>query len=208
MECVMKNFFLIAGTVLILSALGLTSYNIYDDFHAKEQSAGLLEQLEEKSVIDIVPVVVPLAEEDNTAIEETPADEVATVTIDDYDLMGEIEIPALSIKLPLISEWSYPRLKVAPCRYSGSIENNNLILAAHNYNNHFGRLKDLGIGEHIVLTDVYGSRHVYSVASLEVIRDNQLYDLVKEGTWDLTLFTCTKGGQMRVVVRLNKDTTI
>ena len=32
--------------------------------------------------------------------------------------------------------WSYPSLKKAPCRYTGSAEENSLIIAAHNYKRH------------------------------------------------------------------------
>ena len=39
-----------------------------------------------------------------------------TVTIDGYDYIGYVEAPVLGLKLPVMAEWDYDRLKIAPCR--------------------------------------------------------------------------------------------
>lgn len=54
----------------------------------------------------------------------------------------------------MLSQWSYPNLKVAPCRYSGSLYQNDLILCAHNYASHFGKLKTLQPGDTLLFTDM------------------------------------------------------
>jgi sortase A len=47
----------------------------------------------------------------------------------------------------LNSEWSYPLLKKAPCRYRGSIFTDGLIIAGRNFQRHFGNLKLLNSGD-------------------------------------------------------------
>ena len=37
-----------------------------------------------------------------------------------------------------MSDWSYPQLRVALCRYTGSVYDDSLIIMAHNYDWHFG----------------------------------------------------------------------
>ena len=48
------------------------------------------------------------------------------VEIDGNEYVGEISIPAIGIDLPVMSEWSYPRLKIAPCRQFGSSRTDDL----------------------------------------------------------------------------------
>ena len=43
------------------------------------------------------------------------------------------------------AEWSYPALKTSPCRYAGTPEE-GLVIAAHNYEQHFARLSLLTAG--------------------------------------------------------------
>lgn len=202
----MKKVFKIIGILLILAALGLAYYNYLENFRAGADADDIYAKLHEQIMLQAEnEKETELSQTENgvgTENAETDAlEEPATITLGEYEYMGEIEIPALYLKLPVISDWSYPKLKVAPCRYYGSIEGNDLILAAHNYDSHFGKLKNLELGEEINIVDITGQKYSYQISSMEVLEDTQLSDLVKEGSWDMTLFTCTKGGKMRVVVR-------
>ena len=40
--------------------------------------------------------------------------------LDGEQYIGVLELPTLSLTLPVQSQWSYPALKVSPCRYAGS----------------------------------------------------------------------------------------
>lgn len=197
----MKKLFKIIGVLLILAALGLAYYNYLENFRAGTDADDIYTKLHEQITAQAEDGKRPQTSQDNTVAETNAAEEPSTITLGEYEYMGEIEIPALSLKLPVINDWSYPKLKVAPCRYSGSIAGDDLILAAHNYDSHFGKLKNLEVGEEINIVDITGQKYSYQISSMEVLEDTQLSDLVKEGSWDMTLFTCTKGGKMRVVVR-------
>lgn len=134
------------------------------------------------------------------SIGSVETDTVKTLSIDGYDVMGQITIPAAEIDLAVISEWSYPNLNVAPCRYSGTPED-QLILLAHNYKNHFGRLRVLQPGDEVGLLTADGEEYHYEVLRKETWGGDQAQEIFGGEDWDLTLFTCTYGGESRLVIR-------
>lgn len=111
--------------------------------------------------------------------------------------------PALHAELPVLSEWSYDRLKRSPCRFAGSAYLDSMILAAHNYRSHFGGIRNLRPDDKVRLTDVEGHVFRYVVAELEILDGNAL-EALEGGDWDLTLFTCTLARTTRVVVRCTR----
>ena len=114
--------------------------------------------------------------------------------------IGVLSMPELGLDLPVNSAWSYPALRHTPCRFSGTIEGNDLVLMAHSYRSHFGGISDLPMGSLIILTDVEGVQHIYEVVHREIVDPSRTYFVMHSG-YDLTLFTCTYTGQARVVVR-------
>ena len=112
-------------------------------------------------------------------------------------------LEALGLSLPVMSEWSELRLQTAPCRYWGTIQDGTLVILAHNYARHFGRLKELGIGDPAQFVDANGMVYPYEVAAIETLEPDEVNRMV-DSEYDLTLFTCTYGGKHRVTVRLNR----
>ena len=135
-----------------------------------------------------------------------PEREMPTVEVDGNQYIGMLDIPALSLSLPVMDTWSEAKLKLAPCRYLGSAYQDNLIIAAHNYRQHFGNLKDLKVGDEVVFTDVEGSAFFYTVAETGTL-DGSAVEEMRQGDWALTLFTCTLGGKRRVTVRCDRAET-
>ena len=125
-------------------------------------------------------------------------------TLDNVDYACIIEIPDLGAVLPVINETSDRNLKLAPCIYSGSVYQDDLVIAAHNYRSHFGKIKNLKQGAPVYIVDMDGNVFEYEVKSIEVLRSTAVGEM-KNSDWDLTLFTCTIGGQARVTVRCEKQ---
>ena len=50
-----------------------------------------------------------------------PQMDMPTQEVDEYEYIGRIDIPVLELSLPVMESWSYPKLKVAPCRYRGRV---------------------------------------------------------------------------------------
>ena len=131
--------------------------------------------------------------------------EMPVQSVDGRDYVGVLTIPALGLELPVLSQWDYPGLKVAPCRYSGSLYRDDLILCAHNYVTHFGRLKDLRVGDTVLFTDMDDHTTAYQMVEREMLAPTDVEGMAA-GDWDLTLYTCTVGGKSRVTVRFARQT--
>ena len=95
------------------------------------------------------------------------------------------------------------RLKISPCRQSGSSRTDDLVIAAHNYDSHFGRLKELSKGDTVIFTDMEGIVNTYFVEKLEMLGPDAV-DTVLNSSYDLVLYTCTTDGQTRVTVFCNR----
>ncbi len=191
--------FLCIGFSLLLIAAGWYSANRIEDKNAGEQAQALLNEVIEKTE--------KKAEEEEgrteqeSAVVETEEEPVVVVNGDAF--CGRIVIDKLDIALPVFQEWNYARLKEAPCRYTGGLDSEDMIIAAHNYKSHFGDLHLLQVGDEILFVDAASTEHRYLVSEITTLDGTAIEDM-KAGDWDFTLFTCTKGGAQRVTVRCNK----
>ena len=195
------------GAVLILSALLLFLHNRQEDVQAGQEAESLLENVE--AVIEMKTIKVPvISTQPDAAPSATPLDpQMPVVMLDGYEYVGYVEIPVLALKLPVMADWDYTRLKVAPCRQFGSSRTDDLVIAAHNYENHFGRLKELTKGDTVIFTDMEGIVNTYSVEKIETLKPDEV-DAVQNSGYDLVLYTCTKGGKTRVTVFCNRAAVI
>lgn len=180
------------GIVLIIVALSLCAYNVYDSFRASWSSKKILDAyVAKQSSIDQGEVPDYIL---------NPDMDMPEVELEGLTCVGMIEIPALDINLPVTSTFTYELMKVAPCRYYGTPYKKNMVIAAHNSWYHFGKLNTLKAKNKVIFTDAAGNRFVYRVDAIEALRPNSVKD-VTSGKWPLTLFTCTLDAQNRVVVR-------
>ena len=191
-----------AGLLLIAAALALAAYNVIDAQRAARSAAQALEALSQTTAVSAAEPEEASAD-DAPAYLADPEMPMPTVSFDGNDYIGRVDIPSLGLSLPVISEWSYPRLKIAPCRYTGSAYLDNLIIAAHNYGSHFGNLNRLNNGDTVTFTDVDGNQFTYAVSRIEDLPGTAIEEM-QAGEWDLTLFTCTLGGRSRVTVRCER----
>lgn len=194
------------GLLLFLSAAALTAYNVFVTRHAEQSAQQVLVQLQ-----DVIPQKTPAPESsDDGPISEAPLEipdhilnprmEMPEMQVDGNGYIGVLEIPELNLSLPVMSQWSYAGLNLAPCRYEGSVYTNDMIIAAHNYSSHFGALGMLGMGSVLIFTDIDGNVFEYSVVELETLGAYSVEEMIS-GNPGLTLFTCTIGGKSRLTVR-------
>ena len=197
------------GVLLLAAALLLTAYNLWSDVMADVIAGKVLERLasDMEENVDTSPSVPIYNEEsEDVYIPDyilNPAMAMPEDQIDGQTYIGILEIPALSLSLPVISAWSYPNLKIAPCRYAGSVYLDNMVIAAHNYQSHFGKLETLSQNDEVSFTDMDGNVFAYKVAEIEALSPYAIEEMTA-GDWDLTLFTCTVGGQSRMAVRCER----
>lgn len=201
------NTLILSGLLLIAVALFLTGINLFTAFHASQTAeyaaANLMQIIETDSIAD------DSTEASTDTIEPpdyviAPQMAMPVSDIDGQDYIGLLDIPTLDLSLPVISEWSYPHLKIAPCRYSGSVYLDDIVICAHNYSSHFGNLKKLRIGDELTFTDMDGDTFSYEVTELTTLPSTAIEEMKTKtpgDDWDMTLFTCTIGGKSRLAVR-------
>ncbi len=206
------------GMILIASALALTVYNIWDDSRAGAEANEVLEQLDEviKEAVkqpssgstDLQSPGVVVDQVGPPAYEEyipdyllNPGKNMPSVIIDGRRYIGKLDIPSLNISLPVTDECTLTLLKKSPGRYSGSVYLHNIVICGHNYASHLGRLKNILVGDTVIFTDVDGNVFEYSVSEIVTIPGTGVEEMKAGDDWDLTVFTCNKGGKARITVR-------
>jgi sortase A len=222
-------FLMIVGALLVAAAVTLALFNYCEDRAAGEAAMSVLSDLE-KSIAEnagqssasstgdstadnSVSEQQRRIQGNNAATEHVIANKDSLVTVsedessqkpgslyvDDHYYVGIITIPELGIKLPVIDSYIGDNLRYAPCLYSGYVDS-QMIICAHNYNTHFGRIKELESGSVVIFTDIYGNDYRYYVMDIEIVPGDDS-NKMEAGEWDLSLFTCTFDGTDRVTVR-------
>lgn len=213
------------GTVLLLAALSLFVANRIEENQAAEAVESLMPQIiariEEnrqpspetaapEPATEAVPDA-PTAPETIPSPETTAAaapspllsTEMAEAEIDGYGYIGYLALPTLNLALPVMADWDYDRLKIAPCRYAGTTMTDDLVIAAHDYARHFGKLSTLSPGDAVTFTDMNGRAVLYTVVAVDILPATAIAEMTA-GAYDLTMFTCTSDGKSRVTVRCDR----
>ena len=174
-----KNSLLLFGVGMAFIILGccLIMYNSYEDKKAGIESKKVVEQIQDNPV--------------------------ESVKIDNNEYIGIINIPTLNLELPVMSDWSYEKMKISPVRYYGSFETDDLVICAHSYKTFFRYIKNLVVGDILIFTDMGGNSYLYKVEVIENLGPTDIKEMI-ENEFDLTLFTCTSDSQNRVTVRLDR----
>ena len=181
------------GVVCILSAIGFVVYNRWEEESAEEITQDLLADVQ--SIIEEKQPEQPLPDDPEMVPTEMP-----TVKVAGYDCIGILSVPVLNLELPVLTDWSYAKLKKAPCHYYGTYYEKDFVIAAHNYKSHFGRLSQLQAGDMVIFTDVNGVAYYYEVVLSETLPKEATREMIASG-FALSLYTCTPGGASRVTIR-------
>lgn len=199
------------GSALVLAAVCLYVYDRLEDARAGAQAASAVSQLRQsQSIAAVSETEQPADSEESLPTEdaesepepalasETPASSI------EREYLGVLTIPALGLELPVQTEWSKANLKVSPCRQCGSAAGGDLVIAAHNYKSHFGRLSSLSEGDEVRFTSQDGAEAVYTVERTAQVSPEEP-EALREGGCPLVLYTCTPGGKARVVVYCRRE---
>ena len=188
------------GILCILLGIGLMAGSLA--LYLNNETEAIQADQAAQEMLPLVVEEIRRAEEEETRPPEffyPTSVEMTEKEIDGHSYIGVLTIPILELELPVMADWSYPKLKIAPCRYTGTVRGEDLVLMAHNYKRHFGRLSDLTVGDLLIFTDMDGVGTEYRVVGKDILPPTAVEEMTS-GDYDLTLFTCTYGGQSRVTV--------
>ena len=112
-------FCIALGICCLLASVGLIAYNRWEEENAQAVSHNILQDVRQH-----ILAVAPEESDPEESIQEEPAAdipaEMLTVPVNGYDCIGVLSIPVLELELPVLTDWSYPKLKLAPSHYFGS----------------------------------------------------------------------------------------
>lgn len=199
--------FMMMGLALVAGAMFLLLKNRQEDQQAQNFSQTVIpviqEQIRQSRETSAAETTPESAQ--NTPVEYLrPEDLIMTEkTINGYAYIGYLAVPDLGLELPVMSGWDSRRLQISPCRFTGSVRGEDLVIMAHNYQSHFGQLSKLSVGSQVQFMDMDGQLWNYEVAAMDVLAAEAVEEMTA-GVYDLTLFTCAANRTHRVTVRCNK----
>lgn len=141
---------------------------------------------------------------------ETPEEKVEPekVYMENYEVMGTIEIPKIGIKYPVLERVTVRSIEIAVAiAYPQNAELNeegNVVIYGHNYRNglFFSDNKKLSNGDKIYITDKYGEKVTYEIYNIYQTDANDASYFVRdtEGRREISLQTCTDSGDGRIII--------
>lgn len=200
---------MLLGIALILATCSLMIRNQQEDQNAGIFVEELVPLIREEIILaqETMPTEQVIHQENIPEEMMNPEDLIMTETvINGYAYIGYLMIPDLNLELPIMSGWDDQRLQISPCRFTGTLKGEDLVIMAHNYSSHFGRLSQLSEGSPIQFMDMDGNLWDYSVAAMDILPAEAVEEMTA-GEYDLTLFTCAPNRSQRITVRCNKSNT-
>ena len=192
MKKLLGGLLMLLGVLMLLLDGALVAHNLRENSQAGDESGRLLQEVaRDIAQTGADPMTLPATTE------------MTVREVDGQPCIGYVSLPTVERELPVIAQWSYPALRKAPCRYVGSTFTDNLVIAAHNYNRHFGPITQLSPGDPVYFTDMDGLVTEYAVTDTETLMGTDV-EAMTDSPADLTLFTCTYGGRSRITVRCER----
>ena len=127
----------------------------------------------------------------STEYTTSDVDDIEKEDADDIKYFAILYIPSLSLTLPVNEDWSDVLLEETPCRYLGSIRENNLVIIAHDNGKHFGNINKLKNGDVITLEDKITWDEInYKVSDVIEINATEKDVIESSKGYSLSLMTC------------------
>lgn len=188
------------GVTLVVAACVLAGVNARGEAVAAE-SATRLGELSEAHVSAVRAVYDGYDVPADYELDESRG--MPAVELDGVDVVGVIRVPARGVELPVAAAWDEGVARRCACVFEGSAYDDRLIVAGHSYRAHFAGLYGAAEGDAVSFTDMDGNEFEYVVSRVDTVAGDDV-DGLRDGDWNLTLFTCTRDSRSRVAVRCDR----
>ena len=172
------------GTVALLAALGAAVAGAWIDWSLGQQTRAVLDALPE-----------PVARVGASLVD--PAADMPSVEVDGGEYLGVLRLESLGLELPVSATWEDADLGVAPCRYSGAVYGNGIVVVGGDGGSQLGTLSSLTGGEEVVLSDMLGNDFAYVVDGVETLQPTEIDRAIGEGDAQ-ALVLCMLGSDDKV----------
>ena len=188
-----KHFFslilIIVGAFAVLFAAGALIYTEVSQSNMRKDAVVAVEKIK-----DSIPNVIACVPE------ERGNNMMPSLEIDGNNYVALLEVPKHKFELPVISSWKSGDVEAVPCRYTGSIYNNSLIIGSSDVDGQMSFVEEMELDDVIYLTDMSGGKYEYKVAAIQH-SDKATEEKLKAGEFDLTIFVRSSGESNYLIVR-------
>lgn len=222
---------LIFFVVAICGIIGYFVYDLFNSNNINSNAQSVIDELDNATqtvkknqhknvvnttnTVDPANLVSPLEELNNLTnkvAEENvvePTEEVVEpekVYMEEYEVMGKIEIPKTGVEYPVLERVTVRSIEIAVAiAYGpGLNEVGNTVIYGHNYRNglFFSNNKKLTNGDKIYITDKYGETVTYEIYNIyqTTANDATYFTRDTEGRREISLQTCTDNGNGRIII--------
>lgn len=178
------------GAILVIASIGLLVYSMrgyeIDTNNAIVQIEKLLPKITQS---------VP-QEKGNNAM--------SSMEIDGESYVALLEMDMYKFKMPVRSVWDEKAVEAVPCRYSGSIYNNTLVIAATDAEGQMDFVNSVNTGDRLTVTDMRGEQFSYKVVKVENSNTATAEELNTD-EFDLTIFVEYSGPTDYLFIRCDSD---
>ncbi len=119
------------------------------------------------------------------------------------NFVGILEVPSFERTLPIGALWKREKATRFPCRYGGSLYENNLILGGSDGPGQLDFVKQISNGDTVFITDLTGLRVEYRVTEIRQTKDVSTTNLAAEG--ELVLFARNTYSLDYTVIRCERN---
>ena len=180
----------------LLQILGLTLVLISAIVLMGSEFLAIRNQKAAHSLAERLQGAIPAVSEGDPQNYSNPAMPVLQLEGEDYS--GLIQVPAFGVCLPLGSDWDSRTVSRYPCRFSGSVYDNSLIVGGSK--DQFDFCSRIDLGDHVTVTDMTGARFSYEVVRIDR-RAHAEATVLQEGNFHLTLFAPDEATGNYIILR-------
>ena len=187
---------IVAIIILIITLIvcGIEAFNS----NKKDESESMVEN---NTVILSSGKTKPEGKEGSLSQLNTTSSSREKVYMEDYEVIGNLEIPKIELKTKILSETTKRSLEIAVAQIyttGGLNQPGNTVIYGHNYRNtlFFSRNDELVVGDKFYITDMDNNKKTYQIYNIfeTTSTDTSFYARSAsdtEGKAEVTLSTCT-----------------
>ena len=181
---------IIVGAILVVASIGLLFFNMrgYD--------------IDTDSAIVQIEKLLP-------NITQSVPQEKGNNAMSSMEIAGEsyvalLEMDMFKFKMPVRSVWDEKAVEAVPCRYSGSVYNNTLVIASTDEKGQMDFVNNINTGDRLNLTTMRGEQFSYKVVKVENSNTATAEELNTD-EFDLTIFVEYSGHTDYLFIRCESD---